>query len=303
MIVTLKDKEIIARKVRQRKAHFVMSLDAVGAKVGVNKSTVNKLVHESDRWKTESVSDEMWIKFADWTEYDFNDGSWKVFRNAINFRNYYNICKHVKDDSIMRIISDRFGKGKSTALKAFQRDHVTSAWYFICDRSMTQKVLVRSVKKQLGLSANVTNIYSALDDISAHIERIKHTRPVLLFDEYNRLSEGSKSLIKTIYDRTEGNVGIVICGGENLEVDLNRGINRAKLDYQETYDRAGAVYRQARAMTIEEITTDITTICKINGVTDKLTIQAIINNFSGSFRKVKADIDDYKKKLRKGGSQ
>ncbi len=300
MIVTDKDKEIIATRTKQRKQQFAMSLEQVADQVEVNKATVNKLVHKDEHWKTQSLSQEMWMKFAEWVGYSLSEDSWQVDRNATNFRRYYNMCNHVKEDSILRIISDRFGKGKSTALKAYRFDHETHAYYFKCHRSWTQKVFVGQIKKALKLSGGVQNVFQALEDITAHIQSIKHMRPILMFDEYNRLPEGSKAQVFSLYEMLENTAGFVLCGGENLQKELTRGVGSAKQDCQEVFDRGGSKYLSSKELKVAEIKADIKGICEMNGVADPMQIAAITNNFTGSFRKVKADIDDYKKKQRKG---
>jgi hypothetical protein len=302
MIVTDKDKENIASKVKERKAQFKMSLDQVGNQVGANKSTVNKLVHDDEKWRTESVSEDMWVRFANWVNYDFHEESWKIHRGATNFKRYYNMCKHVSDASIMRIISDRFGKGKSTALKAYQFDHANRSWYFKCHKSWTQKVLVGQIKKALNLTGGVQNTFSTLEEIADHIMSIKHLKPAMFFDEYNRMPEGSKAQIFSLYEMTEGALGIILCGGENLKVELKRGVNNARQDCQEIYDRGGAKYLVSNPLLEKEMKSDITAICELNGITSPEVIQTLINNFTGSFREVKAGIDDYKRKLSKGGT-
>lgn len=196
MNFTIKQKEQIALEARNKAAMHEMSQREVAAQAQISKTAVTWIFSAEETWRNYSISDQKWQAMAEWAGVSFNTNEWQLNKEATNFKRFYNMCQHAQEASIMIIISDSQGRGKSTALRSYRDDHAKNAFYLECETSMVQKIFLRNIKSLLGLTDEGEGIHDSLNAIVKRILTLN--KPILELDEWNELPEASKRLIKTI---------------------------------------------------------------------------------------------------------
>jgi transcriptional regulator with XRE-family HTH domain len=304
MTITHQDKELIAKKAKNQADQYQLSQAKVAIQSGVNKTTITWIFN--GQWENYSISDQKWIEVARWCQYDFDSDVWKIDREVKNFKRFYKMCNHAHLNQRMKMISDKQGRCKSTALETYRNDNRANAFYLECDDTMIKSEFLNRLAELLGVKDSLsTSIAGKLNTVCEAILKVK--KPIILLDEWNELPSGSKRLIKTLWNKTEGRCAFVICGGMNLKKDMENGVKRAKQSYQEIYSRGGGtiltgVKNETDDASIKRNTTEITRVCQANGLTNPHSIAKIINNFTGDWRVVHEMVIDEKALNRKNAS-
>ncbi|WP_420581976.1 AAA family ATPase [Reichenbachiella sp.] len=297
MTITIKQKEQIAQAAKNKAKMHGMSQREVAAQAQVSKTAITWICSAEETWREYSISDQKWTAVAEWAGVVFDENEWQLNREATNFKRFYNMCKHAQEGSIMIIISDSQGRGKSTAQEAYRDDHAKNSFYLECETSMVQKVFLRSVKALLGIPDEGEGIHDSINIIVKRL--LTYNKPLLMLDEWNELPEASKRLIKTIWNKTEGKLGIVICGGRSLKKSLESGVARAKQSYQEIHSRGGGKILQGKVLDDKKATEEVSRICVLNGLTDQEAIMKVVNNFTGDIRAVRRMIEEHHRAVAK----
>lgn len=290
MNLSINQKEQISEHAKSKAYMHEMSQREVAAQSGVSKTAVTWIFSDEQNWKNQSISDQKWQAMADWSGLTFKSNAWQINREATNFKRFYNMCAHAQEDSIMIIISDSQGRGKSTALECYRDDHAKNAFYLECETSMVQRVFLRNIKSLLGLPDENEGIHDAINSVVRRL--LTFDKPILELDEWNELPEASKRLIKTIWNKTEGKLGIIICGGRSLKKSLESGVARAKQSYQEIHSRGGGKILSGKSLDEKTVSRELSRICQLNGIDNESEILSIRNNFNGDLRATRRMIQD-----------
>lgn len=296
MMISIKDKVNICRLTKARAGQHSLSQSEVAVQAGVHKTMVNWIFSADEKWRGQSISDAKWRSLAAWCKHSLEGEGWKLYKNAVNYRRFYNMAQHAQEASLMIIISERFGRGKSTALRSYRDDNPKSVWYFEGESTWTQPVFVQKLCMTLGLGGVMGGIPVAFDAIVSQLNG--SYRPLLIFDEWSELPESSRRLVKTLYNRTEGRCGIVLCGGEYLKKDLMAGVRSARQSYQEIFSRGGGKILGGKALTEAGARKEVAGVCALNGVEDEEAVLLICGAFTGDFREVRRLIEDYKRGMK-----
>jgi len=306
MVITEQDKEAIAEKARERAGRFSLSHSEVSTQSGVNKTIVTWIMSEVSKWKEQSISDKQWRNMGYWCKYDFHSEVWKIDRENRNFRRFYNMVDHAHDDLMMIIISDKFGRGKTTALQAYRDDNPKSAFYLECETCFHQKIFLQKLGTQLGIESLTRGISDCIDEIVKAILGMD-IPPVIMLDEWNDLPNKSKLITKILVNRTKGRAAFVLSGGQNLNIILKSGVERASQGIQEIFSRGGGKTLNSRREGETEdqlmavLRKDVTRMCQVNGIESEEEILRTVNNFSGDYREVHRLWIDNKRRKQKAG--
>jgi hypothetical protein len=101
--------------------------------------------------------------------------------------------------------------------------------------------------------------------------------PLVILDEADKLKDHVIQLYKTLYNKTEGACGFVLCGTPNLRLSIEKKAKKDKQGYKEILSRLGSVFISLKEVSAK----DIRAICNANGIAQDETIKEIIDNGAG----------------------
>ena len=100
----------------------------------------------------------------------------------------------------------------------------------------------------------------------------------------------------SLYNKLEDQCGIVICATDYLKKRITRGVKANRKGYKEIYSRVGRKFIPMPVVNNE----DIAAVCIANGVTDRATIEEIIDDCECDLRRVKRRVHAAKKEALNG---
>ena len=247
----------------------------------VSAATVSQMLN--GKW--DLIRDEMWrsvasqigVKLRDWEQVDTTDH--KLMTSML---------EDAKNDSLVMAITGVAGSGKSFTIEHF-RSRNKNVFALKCNSFWNKKTFLAEILKEMGIEYRGLTESDMISEAIHQITRLEN--PLLIFDEADKLSDGSLYLFISLYNAIEDECGIVLCATKHLEKSLLRGVSLNKKGYNEIWSRIGRKCIQLRGVTAA----DIVAICESNGVTDQRSIQAVIQDSESDLRRVKRKIYAIKK--------
>ena len=211
------------------------------------------------------------------------EGGWKTAETA-NFLMIQDLCRDAQLLSQARAISFKPGSGKTHAARHYAHQHA-EAFYFNCESAMSKPRLLKTICRNMGLQES-WNMEEMLDNIIDKLGNMN--RPLLIFDEFDELSEKALRIFKDLYNRVR--CGFLLVGGVGLQKRIMLGAKNAKQSYQEILSRLGGEF-----IPLTENNLGTTKkICQANGMAEVEQIQAIHKQSAGDLRAVKALLEALK---------
>lgn len=221
-----------------------------------------------EHWQ--QIAEDQWRKL----EVRFGASDWPIYQHS-NYRAIQRMCADAQRHSTTICIAEYTGAGKTLALRQYTRQRPNS-FLVECDQLMTQKDLAIALQRTLGISNERTRrdmVMEIIDELS------RYDKPIVIFDEVDKLSDRCLMMLKLIYDRLEGACGFITAGTEVLRDRIERAAQRNKLGYREFKRRFGNWAELRRWDTADHvIRKEITDICMDQGITDQTHIRYILKH-------------------------
>ena len=109
------------------------------------------------------------------------------------------------------------------------------------------------------------------------------TYPLIILDEADKLSDQVMFFFITFYNKLEDYCGIVLMATDYLEKKVRRGLRLNKKGYKEIYSRIGRRFVAMPGLSA----TDISDVCRANGVEGLREIETVKKDCEGDLRRVK----------------
>jgi Cdc6-like AAA superfamily ATPase len=255
---------------------------AVQALQGVSEATVIN-IRRAD-W--ESISDEMWTKVG--KQVGYGKGKWQMIETQ-GAKMLINFLDDAREFGNVFAVTANSGSGKSFVSEWYENKR-PNAYTISCSEYFNRKDFLREILKKLGKNNtgySVTEMMEVIVEVS-----LKKENPLFIFDEFDKVSDSILYFFITLYNRLEGNAGIVMMATDHLAKRIMRGRKNNKKGYQEIFSRIGR-----RFISLPEVTQqEVFDIARANGVTDKQELHSIYNECDGDLRRVKRSV--HKSKVR-----
>lgn len=243
--------------------------------IGVSAASISMLLSG----KTENLTGvlkkvELWLG---------QDQGWQVAETA-NFRMLQDICADAQRLGLARAVSFKPGSGKSYATKYYASNN-PQVFYFNCESSMSKPRLLKTICKAMGLEQG-WNMEEMLDSIIDKLSMME--KPLLIFDEFDELSEKALRTFKDMYNRVE--CGFLLVGGVGLKKRITVGAKNCKQSYQEILSRIGKEFIGLHECNLKTVAK----ICNANGIDGNEQIESIYKQSAGDLRAVKALVEAIK---------
>ena len=265
---------------------YASQAKAVAALKNVSEATVINI----RRGDWESISDDMWRNVG--KQVGLNEKSkWKFIetspaRKLIDFlddaREYGNVFSITADP----------GTGKSFVSEWYENKR-PNVYTVSCSEYFNRKVFLQQILEKMGKTNTGLSVPEMMDVIVE--TSLKKESPLLILDEFDKVSDSILYFFITLYNRLEGNMGIVIMATDYLAKRIMRGRKMNKKGYAEIFSRIGRRFITLPPPTEKEVFD----IAKANGVENPQDLHSIYNECEGDLRRVKRAIHKSRMKAMK----
>ncbi len=229
---------------------------------GISEATMSVIL----AGKFENISDNMWSRLRSQVcpataGYRLADTSARV-----NLMGYFT---KMKEDSSVMWITGQAGVGKSTAAREYA-ERTPDVFLLSCSQDMHRSDFMRELSAAIGLDNAGLSIRETLYAIIRHLVTLD--RPLLIFDEADKLKDNVLCYFITIYNELEDRCGIVFLSTDAIRRRMETGISYNRIGYNELYSRIARRFVPLKNATRQEVME----ICRINGVEEGKAVREVL---------------------------
>lgn len=232
--------------------------------------------------KWEKISDDMWKRLE--AQLTRND-DWRIFSTAA----YQDVTVYLsyaqEQSSVMWVVAPA-GIGKSTAASSYTATH-RNVYRLTCATDMTRSDFVRELAAQIGVRTNGMSLRESFNELLRQVVTLD--KPLLVFDEADKLADSVMYYFISIYNALEGRCGIVFLSTPAIKKRITNGVMRDKKGYDEIESRICRRYIDVTPVTASEIEQ----ICLVNNLSDDNAITRVKNDvkaYGNDLRRVKQSV-------------
>lgn len=254
------------RRIQQQLATYVKTSGSqakASKRLGIGGATVSAIL--KGNW--EQVSDDMLRRVDAKTA---RSREWQIVATSA-YTEISNVLERCHHESSVTWVVGEAGSGKTTTARHYASitDH---AYYVLCSEDMHRRDFLNTISRSLGFSLPKQNLRESLMDVVDKL--LSMDRPLLIFDEADKLSDSVFHYFIQLYNLLEDRCGMTFLSTSYIEKRMQRGLTLEKRGYAEMNSRLGR-----RFYVIDPTTgVDVFGICKANGVEDKRAIDEIVRD-------------------------
>lgn len=229
------------------------------------------------------ISEDMWRRLE--SQLVRNEG-WQIFETGA-YRDMEQFMGYAQQHSSVMWIAAPAGIGKSTAAASYTALH-RHVFRLTCAPDMTRSDFVHELAGQIGVRTNGMSIRESFHEILKHLVTLE--RPLLIFDEADKLADSVMYYFIAIYNALEDRCGIVFLSTSAIKKRITRGVLKDKKGYDEIESRICRRYVDLTPVSAAEIEQ----ICLANGLQDPAAIarvKADVKAYGNDLRRVKQSVN------------
>jgi len=250
---------------------------------GVSSALISQVLNGN--W--ENISNDMWRSIA--AQIGHKRQSWITVETS-GYRRMTDLLTDSQDNAQVFAITGDAGCGKSEAIMAYTKSH-KNVYMVSCSEYWNRKYFLVELLKTMGRDPSGFTVSEMMEDVIFFLKRAN--RPLLIMDEFDKLTDQVLNFFITIYNELNGHCGMVVSSTSYLERRISRGLRGNRKGYNEIYSRFG---RKFIPMPVVN-DSDVAAVCMANGVEDTKVIESIITDCDCDLRRVKRLIHASKKSL------
>lgn len=239
--------------------------------------TLNAIVNG----KFNNVSDDMFLRIRAAISDGRSDG-WRLCETAA-FKDVETFLADAQQYHNVSWIVAPAGIGKTTAATQYAKTH-RNVFLLPCSEDMHKADFVEELAKKIGIRSEGLTVRATLSRIVD--ELVKLDRPLLVFDEGDKLTDSVMYYFISLYNALEDKCGIVFLSTPYIQKRISKGLKLDRKGYEELYSRIGRRFVPLSSVTEYEVNA----ICRNNGLTDEKAIAAVISD-SSELKKSQLEFD------------
>lgn len=240
---------------------------------GVSAGTLSQM--QNGNW--EHISDEMWRKVA--KAIGFGGKRWNTAETA-TYKQVHFTLEAAQEEARVMSLTAPAGSGKTYAAKEYEASH-RNVYRLMCDEFWSKNDFVEELLRVMGEKADGLTkrerLRLACDVLS------RKEQPLLIFDEFDKLGDNVWSFFITLYNRLEGQCGMVLLSTDYIEKRMRMGLKYQRKGYPEIFSRLGSRFVGLDRAEYE----DVKAVCEANGLTEEAVIEDIARSAKGDLRRVR----------------
>ena len=277
------------QEIRERLEAYVRRYPSQNKAVNSLKGTSSGTVSLILNGKWEQISDDMWLKLS--SQLDASS-EWQLCRTAA-FDSLMLYMQDAKDESNVMWVTGPAGIGKSTAAGVFCREH-RNVFMVTCSEDMHKSDFIRELAAKVGVRTTGMTVREILAAIIG--ELVKKDRPLLIFDEGDKLTDTVLYYYISLYNALEDKCGMIFLSTNYIQERMRKGLAKGKKGYDEIDSR---ICRRFVPLDLVD-SSEVEAICTANGLLDKAairTVKAEAASCGNDLRRVKKSVHKELKKL------
>ena len=240
---------------------------------GVSAATLSQMM--SGQW--EQISDEMWRRVS--AAIGENRSGWRTAETAA-YRQMNALLRGAQEGARVMSITAPAGSGKTYAARAYETEH-RNVYRLTCDEFWSKNDFVEELLRVMGERSDGLTKRERMQLACRALSRKE--RPLLVFDEFDKLSDNVWCFFITLYNRLEDRCGMVLLSTDYIEKRLRSGLKWGKRGYEEIWSRIGS-----RCVGVDRADyDDVRMVCEANGIADEGVIEDIARSAEGDLRRVR----------------
>lgn len=236
------------------------------------------------RW--ESITDDMWRNIGKQVGLSAKE-KWQMLQTT-SFKNLVRLLDDAKEYNNVFAIVSPAGSGKTYTSMWYEKSR-NNVFHIVCAEYFNRKVFLSKLLEKLGKDGS-GSVNEMMENVIESFLKLED--PIIILDEADKLNDTVLYFFITLYNMLYGKCAIAMLATDYLAKRITRGRKLNKKGYAEIYSRIGRRFINIGTPTEDEIKE----MCRINGVTDKSTLQSIVNEHEGDLRRVERAVHKAKKK-------
>ena len=241
--------------------------------VGVSPATVTQIV--TGKW--ELINEKMWRSIA--AQIGVKQTRWNIVETR-NYRALSDIFADAQENALVLAVCGEAGTGKSLTAAHYGAEN-PNVYVLACSEYWNRKTFLRELLRVMGKNPAGDTVGDMVDDVVVELKRKEN--PLIILDEADKLSDQVMFFFITFYNKLEDYCGIVLMATDYLEKKVRRGLRLNKKGYKEIYSRIGRRFVAIPGLSA----TDISDVCRANGVEGLREIETVKKDCEGDLRRVK----------------
>ena len=272
-MITNEEKEMIRVRLGEYCEMKGSQKRAATSLVGVSPATVTQIV--TGKW--ELINEKMWRNVA--AQIGVKQTRWNIVETR-NYRALSEIFADAQENALVLAVCGEAGTGKSLTAAHYGAEK-PNVYVLACSEYWNRKTFLRELLRVMGKNPAGDTVGDMVDDVVMALKRREN--PLIILDEADKLSDQVMFFFITFYNKLEDYCGIVLMATDYLEKKVRRGLRLNKKGYKEIYSRIGRRFVAMPGLS----ETDISDVCRANGVEGLREIDTVKKDCEGDLRRVK----------------
>lgn len=272
-MITNEEKEMIRVRLGEYCEMKGSQKRAATSLVGVSPATVTQIV--TGKW--ELINEKMWRSIA--AQIGVKQTRWNIVETR-NYRALSDIFSDAQENALVLAVCGEAGTGKSLTAAHYGAEN-PNVYVLACSEYWNRKTFLRELLRVMGKNPAGDTVGDMVDDVVMELKRREN--PLIILDEADKLSDQVMFFFITFYNKLEDYCGIVLMATDYLEKKVRRGLRLNKKGYKEIYSRIGRRFVAMPGLSA----TDISDVCRANGVEGLREIETVKKDCEGDLRRVK----------------
>ena len=282
------EKRIIVENLKSYIQKYPSQNKAAGSLEGISAGTLSSMLNGN--WSR--ISDSMWTKVAEQVK-PTGSGSatgWTIVQTGA-FQEISYAMQDAQEYMNVTWVVGEAGCGKTTTGRLYAESH-KEAFYILCSEDMLKGEFVRTIARRLGIRSEGYTVRELWQEIIDSI--IQMERPLIIFDEADKLPESVFQYFISMYNNLEDRCGVVFLSTDYIKRRISNGLRYGRKGYKEIFSRIGRKYFDLEPTSAQ----DVYAICTANGITSREEIDKIIKEGDGcdfDLRRIKKSVHRLKR--------
>lgn len=272
-MITNEEKEMIRVRLGEYCEMKGSQKRAATSLVGVSPATVTQIV--TGKW--ELINEKMWRSIA--AQIGVKQTRWNIVETR-NYKALSDIFANAQENALVLAVCGEAGTGKSLTAAHYGAEN-PNVYVLACSEYWNRKTFLRELLRVMGKNPAGDTVGDMVDDVVMALKRREN--PLIILDEADKLSDQVMFFFITFYNKLEDYCGIVLMATDYLEKKVRRGLRLNKKGYKEIYSRIGRRFVAMPGLSA----TDISDVCRANGVEGLREIETVKKDCEGDLRRVK----------------
>ncbi len=263
--LTYEEKQDIQVRLQAYVAKYPSQNKAVNSLQGTSAGTISAIING----KFDDISDDMFMRIRSQIAPAHSD-EWTICETTA-FKELTLLLSDAQDNQNVSWVVGEAGIGKTTTAHEYAATH-NNVFVISCSEDMRRGDFIREMARVIGIKLGQTSLREKFQAVTNELRVLD--RPLLIFDEGDKLMDTVFYYFISIYNTLEGRCGIIFLSTDYIKRRMSIGLDYNKKGYDEVFSRIGRKFIDLTPASRQEVAA----ICRVNGLNSELDIAAAIDD-------------------------